>query len=444
MKFAIAACLVASAAGLQIPLHASKAGSILQALQNNSDFSSFVSVLNLDAMADVKKSLEADGEKTVFAPNNQAVERMKWHHAPKEEEDWVDIIKYHVVEKTVKLEKDLLLDTELTEDGLNGKAQKVKVCQFQVPKKWPPHRGNPGSPHPGPPGGVPHPPHGHPPVPPHHGKPEHGKPKHGKHGKGGKHGGKEARGFWSSLEDKLEDWKKGRKGKKPETRTLTAINCYARVQSTIKAENGVVYEVGSVLLPPGSPSAMLHHFPHVVGVLNAALEKAELETTLDEAKEITLFAPTNWAFRKLGAKRLSFLFSPKGKEALTKILSYHVVPKVVYSRDALKHAPVKVPTLLKDQYLKLDKGKLEWHGHVKQTVTVNKDAKIMFADGFLSNGVGHLLTEVLIPKKSGIDKEELFPEVDQTEAEAIASLPESIRWVFEDSEEDIKEYAMWY
>ena len=39
----------------------------------------------------------------------------------------------------------------------------------------------------------------------------------------------------------------------------------------------------------------------------------------------TVFAPTNDAFTKLGAKVNKFLFSPLGKTYLTALLQYHVV-----------------------------------------------------------------------------------------------------------------------
>ncbi len=353
-----------------------------------------------------------------------------------------------------------MLSTSLKSDGLNGKAQKIKVCQFQVPKKWPgpPHEapGHPGhpGPHPGPPG-VPHPPPGKPEEPPKEPKkpkkdPKKEPKKDPKKGKGDKpefphppkDGDLQRRSFLTSITDFISsgfDVMK-KKAKKPEVKTITALNCYARVLSTKKTDNGVLHEVSNVLLPPASPSVMLHHFPHVVGVLNAALEKADLEKVLDESKSITLFAPSNWAFKKLGAKAAAFLFSPKGKDALVKILSYHVVPEVVYSKDALKG--VKVPTLVKDQKLALDQGKLEFHGHKKTTVVINKSAKVMFADSFLANGVSHLITEVLIPKKSGLEKEDAWIDDEflaLSEQEAIAMLPEEIQWVFEESDEDMDE-----
>jgi len=39
----------------------------------------------------------------------------------------------------------------------------------------------------------------------------------------------------------------------------------------------------------------------------------------------TVFAPTNEAFKNLGAKANKFLFSPLGKTYLTALLQYHVV-----------------------------------------------------------------------------------------------------------------------
>ena len=45
---------------------------------------------------------------------------------------------------------------------------------------------------------------------------------------------------------------------------------------------------------------------------------------------VTVFAPTNAAFRKLPWKLRRFLFSPFGRRVLRKLLEYHIVPDYIF------------------------------------------------------------------------------------------------------------------
>ena len=59
--------------------------------------------------------------------------------------------------------------------------------------------------------------------------------------------------------------------------------------------------------------------------LVAAVKAAGLVDTLSGAGPFTVFAPTNEAFAKLPAGTVDTLVKPENKDALTKILTYHVV-----------------------------------------------------------------------------------------------------------------------
>src|ERR1700710_679164 len=60
--------------------------------------------------------------------------------------------------------------------------------------------------------------------------------------------------------------------------------------------------------------------------LVAAVKAAGLVDTLSGAGPFTVFAPTNAAFDKLPAGTVGTLLKPENKSALTKVLTYHVVP----------------------------------------------------------------------------------------------------------------------
>ncbi len=49
------------------------------------------------------------------------------------------------------------------------------------------------------------------------------------------------------------------------------------------------------------------------------------------AAVMTVFAPTNAAFERLPEELRRFLFSPRGRDVLKKILQYHIMPNMAVS-----------------------------------------------------------------------------------------------------------------
>ncbi len=67
--------------------------------------------------------------------------------------------------------------------------------------------------------------------------------------------------------------------------------------------------------------------------LVAAVKAAGLVDTLKGAGPFTVFAPTNDAFGKLPAGAVDGLLKPEAKATLTKVLTYHVVPGKLGSKE---------------------------------------------------------------------------------------------------------------
>lgn len=121
--------------------------------------------------------------------------------------------------------------------------------------------------------------------------------------------------------------------------------------------------------------------------LVAAIKSAGLVETLKGTGPFTVFAPTNSAFNALPAGTVEGLLKPESKEALIKILTYHVVA-----------GSIKASELKDGQMVKTLQG-----GELKVTI---KDGKVMInganvtaADLISSNGVIHVIDAVLMPKK---------------------------------------------
>src|SRR5215510_3840222 len=70
--------------------------------------------------------------------------------------------------------------------------------------------------------------------------------------------------------------------------------------------------------------------------LVAAVKAAGLVDTLKGSGPFTVFAPTNDAFAKLPAGTVENLLKPENKDALTKVLTYHVVPGRLSALDLKK------------------------------------------------------------------------------------------------------------
>jgi uncharacterized surface protein with fasciclin (FAS1) repeats len=113
-----------------------------------------------------------------------------------------------------------------------------------------------------------------------------------------------------------------------------------------------------------------------------AVQEAGLVDTLSSEGPYTIFAPTDEAFSKLPAGTIDNLL--KDKEKLTEILTYHVVPNKVMSEQVVNINSAKT---VNGKDLSID---------VSDGVKIDK-SNVIKADVECSNGVIHVIDEVLIP-----------------------------------------------
>ena len=116
--------------------------------------------------------------------------------------------------------------------------------------------------------------------------------------------------------------------------------------------------------------------------LVAALTKADLVTTLSGAGPFTVFAPNNAAFTKAGITSLDAL----SKDALTPILTSHVVSGTVKASD-VKSGAAKTVNAKNDIYLSKN----------TNGVFINGNIKVIATDVNASNGVIHVIDNVIVP-----------------------------------------------
>ena len=131
--------------------------------------------------------------------------------------------------------------------------------------------------------------------------------------------------------------------------------------------------------------------------LVAAVKAAGLVETLQGAGPFTVFAPVNAAFDKLPAGTVETLLKPENKDALVKILTYHVVAGKMSTMDIKKAIKAGHGKAM----LKTVSGGTLW-AMMDGNMIVLKDekggmSKVTQANVFQSNGVIHVVNSVVLP-----------------------------------------------
>lgn len=131
--------------------------------------------------------------------------------------------------------------------------------------------------------------------------------------------------------------------------------------------------------------------------LVAAVKAAGLVETLSGRGPFTVFAPTDAAFSRLPAGTVDSLVQPANKAALTKVLTYHVVPGRITAQQiaamAMRHRGIATLKTVEGEPLRFMKSGKGW---------IVVDAKggrsrITIANVMQSNGVIHVVDRVLMP-----------------------------------------------
>lgn len=131
--------------------------------------------------------------------------------------------------------------------------------------------------------------------------------------------------------------------------------------------------------------------------LVAAVKAAGLVGTLESDGPFTVFAPTNEAFSKLPAGTVDNLLKPENKQMLTSVLTYHVVPgridsKELMSKIKMGNGKAMLKTVQGEELTFMMKGKHLWVMDAK-----GNKAMVTIKDVYQKNGVIHVIDTVLMP-----------------------------------------------
>ncbi|GGY49889.1 fasciclin domain-containing protein [Parvularcula lutaonensis] len=137
--------------------------------------------------------------------------------------------------------------------------------------------------------------------------------------------------------------------------------------------------------------------------LVTAVQAAGLVETLNGDGPFTVFAPTNAAFEALPEGTVETLLKEENKDALSMVLTYHVVPGKVKAGDLVKiiregDGEATVTTVEGTELTARIKD-----GDVILTDAAGNDIKVVNTNIAASNGVIHVIDGVLLPASGDHD-----------------------------------------
>jgi len=150
------------------------------------------------------------------------------------------------------------------------------------------------------------------------------------------------------------------------------------VMVDVNCSNGVMHVIDNVItLPPNATDAIKWSG---LGMMMESLVKTNLNDTVDTTAGVTVFAPTNDAFKAAGIDP-----EKADVDVLTNILKYHVVSSTTYTTDIVEN---KTLTTLQGGDVTL---------HVTAAHYQVNNANITVPDVLVKNGVIHFIDTVLVP-----------------------------------------------
>jgi len=174
---------------------------------------------------------------------------------------------------------------------------------------------------------------------------------------------------------------------------LVTANCAPVTSADNQALNGVVHIVDRIIKSPTKGSLMeMIASDAEFSILKSLIGQAGLTSLMREDGSLTIFAPTNAAFKKLPTKILKRLTQTKGDECIRRILKTHILSSVICS------------SAIAGEYQVLVHNKLNNHinaSRVDGKVFIGDDrAQVTRADVMASNGVMHVIDAVILPREA--------------------------------------------
>lgn len=200
-----------------------------------------------------------------------------------------------------------------------------------------------------------------------------------------------------------------------------SLNMFTRcLEADIETQNGVIHVIDRVILPPVCILDTLNFVAGHFSTWLLACERVGMSKEMQDCS-MTLFCPTNSAWKNLGYKTISYLFSQRGEKDLKRIVEYHMVDQVVYTDSLIQKKQTELRTLLKGEKIEVhveemkagERMLLNYNSqhHEEGSININHyrillnrgESRVIFTDGVCENGNVMLINMVMIPQGLFID-----------------------------------------
>lgn len=171
-------------------------------------------------------------------------------------------------------------------------------------------------------------------------------------------------------------------------------NCAKVTSRDHYSTNGIVHIVDKVILPATKTLRQMIETDVQFTTLKSLLEKNGLMDKMDEAGQLTLFAPNNKAFENLDSEMMKKLEKSNG--CSKDVLLHHLLPNVICTGVIEGKAKT---TNVNKKYVILER-------NPEDELTVD-EANIVNRDIMASNGVMHIIDQVLVPETARTIEEAL-------------------------------------
>ncbi|XP_048836120.1 periostin, osteoblast specific factor b isoform X2 [Brienomyrus brachyistius] len=165
---------------------------------------------------------------------------------------------------------------------------------------------------------------------------------------------------------------------------VVTVNCARIIHGNQVSTNGVVHVIDRVITSVGNTIQDIVELDPDLSSLSTAATASGLLDKLGEPGHFTLFAPTDEAFKKLDREVLERIMGNKG--ALQALLNFHLLDSVLCSEAIMAGA----------SYETLEGHNIEI-GCDGESLTINGVKMVLKKDIVTSNGVIHLIDQVLMP-----------------------------------------------
>nr|XP_046245592.1 periostin, osteoblast specific factor b isoform X2 [Scatophagus argus] len=165
---------------------------------------------------------------------------------------------------------------------------------------------------------------------------------------------------------------------------VVTVNCARIIYGNQVATNGVVHVIDRVISAVGSSIQDVIEVDDDLTTLSDIAQNSGLLEKLGQSGHYTLFAPTNEAFERLGSDVLERLQSDK--EVLKALINFHLLNSVQCSEAIMAGS----------SYETLEGNNIEI-GCDGESITVNGIKMVRKKDIVTTNGVIHLIDQVLMP-----------------------------------------------